>query len=502
MYRAISDFLDVNPPRRLEGGLTRRLARCLIKRTRDFRLDHHGSAALLFALMLIPLVSLAGVALDYARATNMRAKLQGVSDAAAMAVSVSVATNPNQQKQQLELVAQNYLDAMLASQAPQITDFHVCTPIQNDCSSNGTTMRMGSVSLSTTVSIPRTLSSIVPVSIAGGGTSSIPVYAEAVVTAGTPKTISLNIVFDSSASMIVGATATDVNAISNWVSHNWSLVKPGDPPPNYPGGDNPPCAFACHDVGSSTGPHDIALGLTHAHSAGATTRFDVMISAAQQLVAHVQNETTNNPQFKNNTYLFNVMSFDTTLHQWGAKNMTSFNLVDQAIQSVTPGLDTHLFNAMSQLIPQMGQQGNGYSSPMEFLILITDGLQSDRGGNWSGGHWAWDSAWSYNTHFGGYDAPIDLNQCNQLKNNGIVLAVLETPYVPLTGQSPKVAPYEKTVRKVIYPGGPNTPSAVSQALAQCATTGYYFQASNAADIATGFVALTDKFLYSVPYIAQ
>jgi Flp pilus assembly protein TadG len=477
--------------------LMRRCSRCNVA----FGRDRCGSVAIIFALLLIPLVSLAGIALDYARATGMKTKLQAASDAAAMAVSVSIAANPNQTKQQLQAVAQNYLNAMLASQAPQITDFHVCTPMLKDCTSNGATMRNGSVSLGTTTSVARSLSSIVPASIAGGK-SSIPVSVGAVVTASTPKTISLNIAFDSSASMIVGATSSDVNAISSWVSRNWNLVKPNDPPPNYPGGDNPPCAFACHDVGGSTGPKDIALGLTHAHSAGATTRFDVMISAGQQLIAHVQTETTNNPQFKNNSYLFNIMSFDTTLHQWGSKNMTSFSLVNQAIQSVTPGLDTHLFNAMSQLIPQLGKQGDGYSSPMEFLILITDGLQSDRGGNWSGGHWAWDGAWSYNTYFGGYATSIDLNQCNQLKNNGIVVAVLETPYVPLTGQSPKVAPYEKTVRKVVYPDGPNTPSAVSQALAACATTGYYFQASSAADIATGFVTLTDKFLYSIPYIAQ
>ena len=85
---------------------------------------------------------------------------------------------------------------------------------------------------------------------------------------------------------------------------------------------------------------------------------------------------------------------------------------------------------------------------------------------------------------------------------GIILAVLETPYVPLTGQSPKVAPYEKTVRKVIYPGGPNTGSAVSQALSQCASNGYYFQATTASDIATGFLALSDKFIYNTPYLTR
>ena len=139
---------------------------------------------------------------------------------------------------------------------------------------------------------------------------------------------------------------------------------------------------------------------------------------------------------------------------------------------------------------------------MKFLILITDGLQSDRSNNWSGGHWGQDSAWNYYTHFGGYDTTVDQTQCRNIKNNGIILAVLETPYVPLTGQSPAVAPYEKTVRKVIYPNGPNTASAVSAALASCASPGYYFQATNASDIATGFTTLSDKFIYNTPYLTR
>jgi Flp pilus assembly protein TadG len=462
-----------------------------------------ANVAVIFALSAIPLVAMVGVAVDYGRATQARAKLQNATDSAALAVSVSAAQNPNQTKSQLQALANNYLTAAFSATPPQVTEFHVCTPVQNDCNNNGVQMKMGSVLLSTTLLVNRTISGMIPISIGSAGKSYIPVTALSVATVNTPQTIALNIVFDTSASMIVGATTNDVNLISNWVSHHWNLVKPGDPAPNYPGGDNPPCAFACHDVGASTGPSDIALGLTHAHSAGATTRFDVMVAAAQQLISHVQAEQSNNVQFQHNTYLFNVLSFDSTLHQWGSPNM-SFTAASNAVKSVTLGLDTHLSATMAQLITQIGTQGTGYSSltPLKFVILITDGLQSDRGANWSGGHWGWDNAWGYNTHFGGYDTTIDTNQCQTIKNNGIILAVLETPYVPLTGQSPNVAPYEKTVRKVIYPNGPNTPSAVSQALAQCASQGYYFQATNASDIATGFITLTDKFLYNVPYLAQ
>src|SRR5581483_9098319 len=116
-----------------------------------------------------------------------------------------------------------------------------------------------------------------------------------------------------------------------------------------------------------------------------------------------------------------------------------------------------------------------------------------------------DSAWSYSSDCvpgTGFAGPISTTQCQTLKNNGIVLAVLETPYVPLTGQSPAVQPYEKTVRRTIYPGGPNTASVISAALQTCASSGYYFQASNPSDIATGFITLIDKFLSRSSYISQ
>ena len=139
------------------------------------------------------------------------------------------------------------------------------------------------------------------------------------------------------------------------------------------------------------------------------------------------------------------------------------------------------------------------------MILVTDGLQSDRVWNYSypGLTVGYDSAWNYNnTDFGTYAAPISQTDCNNIKNNGVVLAVLETPYVPLTGQDPKYLPYEGEVRHVIYPGGPGSTSAVSTALSKCATSGYYFQAVNSTDIATGFLTLTNKFLAQSSYISK
>ncbi|MFI4975735.1 MAG: TadE/TadG family type IV pilus assembly protein [Caulobacterales bacterium] len=464
-------------------------------RPRDLLHDSRGQVAIIFAFVAFFLILLIGGLVDASFAIGGRERLQDAVDEAGLAVSVATAQNPNQSTATLQAIAQNVLQSNYTGGTPTITDFHVCAPVQNDCTDNSQTMKMGTVALAVSAPTNCLFGGISTFCVSTSSTQTV--SASTLTTIGFGTTVEMNVVMDSSASMIVGATPADVTTIATWVTNNWNAVKPGDPPPNFPAGDNPPCAFACHDVGGPTTPADIAQGLTNAHSAGATTRFDVMIAAAQQLITHVQTLANSNTHVAKNTYLFNIMSFDTALHQYGATDINTFAAAQTAVMSVTPGLDTYLSSAMGQLVTQVGINGTGASaaSPLKFVILVTDGLQSDRGNNWGCSSWINDAAWNYYpTCVGGYATGISLAQCQQMKSNGIVLAVLETPYVPLTGQSPHVAPYEKTVRKVIFPGGPNTPSIISAALQSCATDGYYFQATNSSDIATGFTTLTDEFL--------
>jgi Flp pilus assembly protein TadG len=468
-------------------------------RAARFAGDRRASVAIISALVFPIIVLLALGGTDVAMALNTKENLQNATDAASLAVAAATVQNPNTAEATLKTTAQVVLTNDFPGGSTQITSFHVCAPVQNDCTSGSTTYTMNTVNMTTTAQAPCTLC------IGGGPTKQVAASTTTVI--GFGSTIQLNVVMDSSASMIVGATPTDVTTISNWVSANWNAVKPGDAGPSYQngGGDNPPCAFACHDVGGSTTGTDIATGLTNAHTAGATTRFDVMTSAAQQLVTHVQTEATSNLTFAKNTYVFNIFSFDTTLHQYGQSNI-SYAAASTAITSVSPGLDTYLSTIMSSLITKIGNNGTGAStsSPLKFVILVTDGLQSDRNNNWncsvSNGY---DSAWNFSpTCIGGYDTSISTTQCQTLKNHGVVLAVLETPYVPLTGQSPNVKPYEKTVRHTIYPTGSSGASVVSSALQSCASNGYYFQATNSSQIATGFLTLADKFLEQSAYISK
>jgi Flp pilus assembly protein TadG len=477
---------------RLIGAIVRRLVG-----------NRRGAVAPIVAILAPTLILLGLGTTDAAIGLDTKNDLQNATDAAALAVAHAVLANANTTEASLQATAQAVLNSDFRGPAPTIVAFHVCAPVQNDCKMGATTLPSDTVTLQASAQALCTL-------CLSGGTSKT-VYGTSQTVIGFSKTMQINIVMDSSASMIVGSTTADVTTISNWVSSHWNSVKVGDPGPCYNGGsgscgssDNPPCAFACHDEGGSTTAADIATGLTNAHSAGATTRFDVMTSAASQLITYVAGLASSNTLLAKNTYVFNVYSFDTALHTYGTSNMTSTK-AQTAVTSVTPGLDTWLSQDMTSLISTVGSSGTGASaaSPLKFVILVTDGLQSDRNNNWACTSSGYDSAWNFSpTCYGGYDGPISTTQCQSIKNNGVVLAVLETPYVPLTGQSPNVQPYEKTVRHTIYPSGPGGTSAISTALQACASTGYYFQATNSSQISTGFLQLTNQFLQHSTYIAQ
>jgi len=109
-----------------------------------------------------------------------------------------------------------------------------------------------------------------------------------------------------------------------------------------------------------------------------------------------------------------------------------------------------------------------------------------------------------------YVGPFDNSYCTYLKNNGVVVAVLETPYVPLFGEDPGVfhnsgaagyaGSYERNGLYAQYPNGYGTQSALTygndgaSGLKGCASPGYYYQASSDTAISTGFVTLFNQFV--------
>ena len=495
------------------------------------RRDARGGVALMFALLAPLLVITAFGIIDISSVFEAKTHLQDSTDAAALAVSAADSANPNTAEAALKTIATNLVAADFTGGTASITSFAVCSPTQTtDCATtpSGTPIVTDTVSIATQVRA----SCWAPVMLPGvctNGSQSMLITVKNTTNIGFPANIQINLVLDTSGSMIVGATANDVQAVVNWnnvTDKNGTLVNWNSIRDQGDSNSKVPCAFACHDFHSSNSTtygsagSDMQQGLTNAHAAGATTRFDVMVSAASALLSHEQQNVANNTQLAKNSYYVNVYSVADALTQtYSATAANDWTDPQTAISNLYVGMDTHMNQNLPTLATQVGVNGtgSGAASPQKFVILVTDGVQSDFNSDFTSctGYPA-DTAWNVSPYQAGgalspgwpgvygagcYAQPMSSAACTTMKKNGVVLAVLETPYVPLTGQDPgEYDLYETFVRHTIYPGGPNSSSTVSAALSACATTGYYFQANNSSDIATGFIDLTDKFLASTAYI--
>ena len=528
-----------------------RLQRQLLSRLRRLG-DRRGGVALIFAL-LVPVLFLFMVGvIDLSQEMTSRNHLQDATDAAALAVAATDAETPSSTEAALKTVATNILAADFpptsnTNGTPIITAFVLCTTDQTaDCGSGGVT---NTVKITTQVRAPCWAPLVLPGVCTSDGQTQL-LTATNTTNIGLPTSIQMSFVLDVSGSMIVGSMPQDVQDVITWnrTQANWASLTDSE--------GSIDCAFACHDEGNGNGSthpttsgaanSDMDWGITNAHAAGATTRYDVMLKATSAAIGTVQTTVTNNSQLAKNSYYFNIYSFSDNLTKAWSASASQPNDWSDAAAAVTRanlpvGLDTH-FASLQPLTTSAwaGGTGNSYTSPTRVVFLVTDGLESDFYSDFtsynanscgtgptvntawsslaSGKTWncAGSSSQGWTGHYypNNYAAPISASLCSAIKANGITLAVLETPYVPLTGQSPVIPvggyngefyPYEQFVRPVIYPNGPNTSSTVSAALKACATNSTLYQQVDTTDpngVQAGLQNLVNTYLASNAFLKQ
>ena len=262
--------------------------------------DRRANVAPIVAILAPTLILLGLGTTDAAIGLDTKNDLQSANDAASLAVAHAVLANVNATETSLQTTAQAVLNSDFKGRAATILSFHVCAPVQNDCKPGGVPLPLDTVTLTTSAQALCTLC------LSGG--SSKTVY-------GSSQTV-IGFSQDHADQHRHGRLGVhDRRRHHRRRDHHLQLGfralelgETGRSRPLHQAADNPPCAFACHDEGNSTTTADIALGLTHAHSAGATTRFDVMTSAATQLINYVAGQASSNTLLAKNTYVFNVYS--------------------------------------------------------------------------------------------------------------------------------------------------------------------------------------------------
>ncbi|MFO1134712.1 MAG: pilus assembly protein [Rhodoblastus sp.] len=371
-----------------------------------FGTDRSGSVAVLFSVVLVPALMLVGAATDYARVVASKAKLQSTADAAVLAAGLDVS---------------GASDAVLQAKARAAID--AAFPA-------GSPVRVASVSLRTVNNnIVVTLNAETATNFGGFfGLSRVATVTTTAVPKQTGRKMDVDFLLDASASMGLAATPAGRDQLRAAVG----------------------CAFACHDP---EGGQTIS-NLQVAQNLGVLTRLDVLKNAVGAMIGRIA--ATQGPR---DVYRVAIDTFDDTPVR-AVPLTTNLASAQQFIQTYRLGGNTSFSGAMPLFNGDVGSQGDGFSTPKKFAIIVTDGVQGRR------------------DRVGGFH-PFDARLCDTLKGQGVTVMVLNTKYIPM----PTEAAYQQTVMPI--------QNQLEPALMACASTGYYFSATDQADIDLAFNRIFD-----------
>lgn len=289
-----------------------------------FRADRRGTAAILFALVVLPLVGVAGAAVDYSRATRTKAELQSYVDKAALAGAQALARTPG---------AYDAAEATAVAALGGLSGTSVARELQHEITFAGT-----QVSVCVTGRIHTTMTAVL-----GIGNMDIANCASASAPRG--RHLEIHLALDLSASMGMAAESNGRDRMQAL----WG------------------CTFACHRPRSWVTPE-------MAHDAGIPLRIDVLREASRDFAVAMlaENEVVD--------VQFGIHAIHDTARVMLAAPSDDAPSIMQALDGIAlSGRSTRFDRALPIIDAAMGEQGSGVDrlSPRKMMLLITDGILSD-----------------------------------------------------------------------------------------------------------------------------
>lgn len=403
-------------------SITRMLAR--------FRSDARGTMAIIFALAAVPVLMSVSIAIDFARASEVKAKLDAAIDAAAIYAATIAAKHPDADFSTTQVEAQRYF----ASSVGTIDGVNL-SPITVTISRDSKNQSTFNTTATYTAEVETLFGSIYKptVDVSGSASASIDI----------PVYIDFYLMLDNSPSMGLAATDDEIARLR-------ALTK------NGPGGEQKDCQFACHvvvsttskgktvtafrdgvnntwekDSGSPTGLKQDYYTIAKAANPPITLRIDMLAKAVQSLTATAEATEKSSGlanQFRMALYTFNdgvqyiaspgstgseVLSADLAgVGTTATSKVTIYPYKDGDVQDKTNFQVA--FQALDALKLSPGD-GSSSAKPQKYVFFVTDGVSDATTKRIQG--------------------PIDPTLCDNLKNRGVKIAVLYTPYLRLTNNS-------------------------------------------------------------------
>ncbi len=426
-------------------------------RLNKFIRDRGGNVAIVTALCCIPMFGMLGFAIDYGIALSDKVKLDNAADTAAL-VAIKTAQSVIQGGGTTSSgVAQGQTQGALAftANAGSIPFAAVPTPTINIGRTNQTLT--ASVSYQS-VPVNTNFSKII-------GLPSIAINGSSMATLSMTTYINYYIIVDISQSMGVGSTATDMQNLYNRVEQYNNGV---------------PCVFGCHVT--DTGQTYTNEYLAHNVSPTITLRIDAAVSAIQNIITQAQTSSGTAGNIKIGLYTMNqdpTVASPPYLNTIAAptSNFSSLTTAAATIDlgnNVTGGVgDSNFSSSLTNFVSNvLGTNGDGSSpsSPLQYVFMITDGVQDTPGALCVAEHCV---------------QALDPSICTSIKSNATV-GVIYTTYLPIYNNNNASSGYQTSYYYLVYP----IASQIAPNLQSCASSlNYYYEAVDGPAITTAMSKL-------------
>lgn len=407
-----------------------------------FARAREGVLPVVFAITLVPGLALIGMSIDYAGARGSKAQLQSAADAAALEALTASERLESESGNEADFIknetsykpisrAQDLFQA-LASSATGFKSAKAKIEVERKGEkftarvtySADYINRMPNIMAASVLPIEGFASSTLSISGAGY----LDIYG----------------LLDTSASMGIGASKADIDALQAWKNR-----------PAGQGEDG--CAFSCHGEKPNS---------------GVLLRIDVLRNAVLDMIAEAKAAADKEPSEPTRIRIaLNRFDHDRVkMHDLSSDYTSLKNSTSEIILRGYTG--TNLTGAMQWISPLVPASGNGLSAstPRRFVFLVTDGLE-DRFPAWQPLNFP--GPFDQGTRIGAMDPAA----CSVLKSKGVTVAVLYTTYVGIPG-------WEKYFK--------NSLPHVKDRLKSCASDQYFFEATNAAQLQAEFKKMFKK----------
>lgn len=411
---------------------------------------------MLTAIVMVPVLGAAGLAVDFSQAMAMRSQLFEAADAAALAAitekSPGVAEAVKMSGDGKVQVAEEDGKKFFLAQRPAALEGLALTV-------DMTVLKKGN-SLQSQVDfraeIPTSFLRIL-------GRQSITLSGTAKATYQTESFIDFYMLLDNTPSMGVGATPGDVNKLVAATSDK--------------------CAFACHIV--NNGVDDPKSYYNLARKIGATIRIDVVAKATAALMDEAIATQKYASQFRIAAYTFGEAATDVKLFTVSKltsdlsalkKSAATIKLMSIPKQGFNNDQQTSFDDALTKISKEIDTPGDGTTtaSREKVVFFVADGVGDSYKPKGCTKKLTGDRC----------QEPIDTKYCQALKDRGIKVAVLYTTYLPL--------PTNNWYNDWIKP----FQSEIGTKMRQCASDDLYFEVSPTEGIEAAMKALFIKAVKS------